>query len=391
MGAELISRDKRRRCNDVFEREALMLLAGEQHQLLRDWLKNPASSRTWTALLKCAGTARIEMAESLRETLLACGAVELEERFSHAQWIPVRLTWCNYELICGVLGIATRSTRQAGFDREWSAATGQDWQTAALSDAYQELQETAPDSGSVRLSLLSSLNAWLKEGRSGTRRDFSLFARGQSKQIKPNEWAWMAGIVDLDACGIARHAPALWLAGDAQLKFGERWLDLGATGDCMGLTASALCRLTEINTSATHYRLIENRTSFERVARLLNTGRGELVIWLPGYAPNWWRTAISQLLALWPAPSRISCDADPDGVQIALQASDLWTARGLDWEPCAMSAEDIAASAHQLALSQRDISLAEKLLQDQRLPAGLQGLMNWCIRHRCKAEQENWL
>lgn len=94
---------------------------------------------------------------------------------------------------------------------------------------------------------------------------------------------------------------------------------------------------------------------------------------------------------MWPAPARISCDADPDGVQIALQAADLWTAAGLNWEPCQMGAEDIAASAHRLALSPHDIRLAEKLLKDQRLPTGLQGLMRWCIEHHCKAEQENWL
>lgn len=213
MGADPISRDKRRRYSDVFDPDALPLLAGERHQLLRDWLKNSAPSRTWTALLKCAGTARIEMAESLREALLTCGAVELEERFSHAQWIPARLIWRDYELICGLLGIATRTTRQAGFDRKWSAIAGQEWQTAALSDVYQELQGTAPDAGSVRLSLLSGLNAWLKEGRSGTRRDFSIFVRGQSKQIKPNEWAWIAGIVVwMPAASLGMRRPCGWPA-----------------------------------------------------------------------------------------------------------------------------------------------------------------------------------
>jgi hypothetical protein len=354
MRTETLARDRRRRFSDAFDAAALALLPGPQRALLFAWLKGKAQTRRWDTLLEVAGKEQIavEAAEALACTLAECGAATLEEHFERSVWKLAALVWRDYEALCAALGLKTQAVQRTAFSIVWSEAQQIEWQHAALSDACRALREAPPDRGQARLQLLIRLNDWLIAGRSGTRREFSLFARGQTKQITAAEWAWLAEIVELEDCGVERHAPALWLAGEAQLRFDQRWLDIGAAGDFIALTPSTLDGLTDGRTSATHYRLVENRTSFERVVRAASTA--EIVLWLPGYAPTWWRAAVGRLIDAIPLPARISCDADPDGAQIALNAGRLWTARGLAWEPFAMLAEDAAGSRHQLPLTERD-------------------------------------
>lgn len=389
MRTEAVSRDKRRRFVDTFDAGALRLLPAAQRALLGEWLKSGSLSRRWDALLKLAGAERIEIAESLAQTLTACGAATLEERFERGAWHPAVLAWQDYESLCATLGLTTRSVLRDAFSLAWNEAGNIEWHSAELGDAWQALHEAPPDKGRARLALLVKLNEWLCEGRSGTRREFALFARGQTKQISDAEWMWLGECVELADCGIERHAPALWLAGDARLRFGERWLDIGAAGDFVALTPATMNRLGVGETSASHYRLIENRTSFENVVRAADIT--SIVIWLPGYAPGWWRAAVGKLLDALPLPARISCDADPDGVRIAMNAGELWTARGLAWEPYAMHAEDAAAARHKLPLTERDARVAQALLDSATLPAALEALLRWCLVYRRKAEQENWL
>jgi hypothetical protein len=388
MRTEAVSRDKRSRFSEPFDARVLSLLPTNQRALLKEWLKSSAPTRRWEALLKLAGAERIEIAESLAQALTACGAVTLEERFERGAWHATVLAWRDYEALCAALGLTTRNVLRDAFALAWKAANNIEWHSTALCDAWQALHDAPPDKGQTRLALLLKLNEWLREGRSGTRREFALFARGQTKQISGAEWTWLAACVELADCGIDRHAPALWLAGELRLQIGGRWLDIGAAGDFLALTPATMNRLAAGETRASHYRLIENRTSFENTVRAADAD--EIVIWLPGYAPGWWRTTVGNLLDALPLPARISCDADPDGVQIALNAGELWTARGLAWEPCAMHVEDAEASRHKLPLTERDARLAQALLEMPLLPA-LDALLRWCLTHRCKAEQENWL
>jgi len=389
MHIESISRDKRRRYTDAFDPNALILLSGALRKLLLEWLKSSAHTRRWETLLTTAGPARIELAEALIQSLIDCGAAILEERFERSNWLPTTLVWRDYETLCAALGLTTPNVQRAAFDNAWAAAQHKDWQCEALAGAYQTLHAAPADKGPLRLALLIKLNDWLSEGKSGTRREFALFARGYTKQLSATEWAWLAGIIELEACGIERHAPALWIAGDVQLKITERWLDIGAAGDFIALTPATLNQLTAAKTSANHYRLIENRTSFEHVAR--TPASTAITLWLPGYAPRWWRAAVMQLLGVITLPARISCDADPDGVQIALNAAQLWTTHKLEWKPDSMRAEDAASAQHQLPLSARDEQLAQRLLKTPDLPTTLATLLRWCIDNKSKAEQENWL
>jgi DNA topoisomerase VI subunit A len=389
-----LSNNRQRRKLSAFDSAALASLPRPQRALLLKWLKSSAERRNWDGLLRLVGS-DIDVAESLSQALFDCGAAAREEELKSGIWHPVALIWSDYETLCGAVGMTTRNTLSATITASWQASQHVVWQRARLADAYQSLQNSYTEKDAARLLLLAKVNEWLEQGRSGTRRDFALFARGQTRQLSTGEWAWLHEICDLTDCGIERHEPALWLCGDLQLQIGERWLDIGAASDFVGLTPMTLSKLTAGKTSSTHYRLIENRTSFERIARAsLNNrasgGSDEIVIWLPGYAPTWWRSAVGQLIAAVPAPVRISCDTDPDGVQIALNVAQVWLAKGLAWTAHAMGVTDIVAAAHKLPMSERDIQLANTLLGNDDMNAELSALLHWCISHGQKAEQENW-
>ncbi|HJV80996.1 hypothetical protein [Noviherbaspirillum sp.] len=377
--------------SDTFDAQALSLLPSEQRALLKEWLKSSAPTRRWDALLKQAGTQRIETAEMLADALAACGAAILEEHFERAVWRTKTLIWRDYESLCAAMGMTTRAARRIAFSSAWDATQNTVWRHAALSDAYLALRDASSERSESRLALLTKLNQWLATGQSGTRREFALFARGQTKQISHAEWAWLSEYVDLADCGIERHTPAFWISGAVELDLGGRCLNIDAAGDFIALTPDTIRRITGASTHARHYRLIENRTSFENVVRQARSSSAEIVIWLPGYAPSWWRSAMEKLLEVLPRPARISCDADPDGVQIAMNAGALWSARGLCWEPFAMSATDASDSPSKLPLAAHDIRLAQALLMNPALPTELAGLLRWCLDNDSKVEQENWL
>ena len=74
-----------------------------------------------------------------------------------------------------------------------------------------------------------------------------------------------------------------------------------------------------------------------------------------------------------------------------LGAGELWNNRNLAWDACAMSADEATAAPHKLPLTERDRQLAQSLLRREDLPQTLRGLLECCIHHGLKAEQENWL
>jgi hypothetical protein len=388
---EPISRNKQRRSCDKFTSTTLPLLPAAQRDLLKEWLKSSTPARSWTALLRIAGSMRIETAESLMEALIVNGAAAVEERFGNAHWQPMKLIWQDYEALCAAIGLATASTKRHAFFAAWDAVQSTVWQNGALEVAYHSLRDGQPERGQLRLGLLLSLNEWLLAERSGTRREFALSARGQTKQITNAEWVWLSEQIDLSACGIEKHTPALWLAGPIQFDIGGKQLDISAAGDFVGLTLRTFERLTAGRTSAAHYRLVENRTSFENVARKVCTDSNEVVIWLPGYAPSWWCTCVKMLLAAVPLPAQISCDADPDGVQIALHVGLLWQEKDLPWTAEAMDVHHLVQSPNKLPLTEHDARLAQSLLSRPDLPRELNDLLRFSLEHRVKAEQENWL
>jgi len=135
------------------------------------------------------------------------------------------------------------------------------------------------------------------------------------------------------------------------------------------------------------WRLVENRTSFEQVVRSLPPDEG--VIWLPGFPPGWWQTAVGRLLQLAPAPAAIACDPDPAGIRIALTAGRCWSELGLEWQSWCMSADLLQNLDARKPLTATDRELLAGLMQRQ-LPAELAQLSEWMLFSGEKGEQEGY-
>lgn len=96
------------------------------------------------------------------------------------------------------------------------------------------------------------------------------------------------------------------------------------------------------------------------------------------------------LLRLSPAPALIACDPDPAGIEIALQAGELWNASGLTWHPWMMDSETLENLEQRQPLSEHD---RERLaaLGERELPETLRDLLEWMLVHNEKGEQEGAL
>lgn len=265
-----INKKKRHRLADVFDLDAVALLPAPQRTMLISWLKVKAAKPKWETLLRIAvdegGQPNIDVAYELATALAACGAATIEQKHTGFVWQNSALIWNDQESLCRALGLATAASRRTAFQSEWDAAAVTEWQRSSLSEAYAALPELPSQRASSRLKLLLKLNQWLVECRTGTRYEFSLFGFGQTKhEISSAEWIWLDEAIGLEDCGIQRHAPALWIAGDISLEFGERILDVGALDDAVAVTSAGLLKLTGIKTSATRYQLVENRQFVEQM------------------------------------------------------------------------------------------------------------------------------
>jgi len=75
---------------------------------------------------------------------------------------------------------------------------------------------------------------------------------------------------------VQRHTPALWLRAPFTLCRGAERLDLCVVPDCIALTPATIERCIAIEGAIRHWRVVENRTSFGRVAR--EYGAGDAVL-----------------------------------------------------------------------------------------------------------------
>jgi hypothetical protein len=255
--------------------------------------------------------------------------------------------------------------------------------------ARAALDELPPQTALDRQQLLRGLQRWHDEGRhrgQATRRDFAWFARADTKKLSDTEWRWLAEIVDLAAFGIAAHAPLLLISANITLNGPAGPLALGALPGFIGLPPQAVQATTRIDHPPRLWRVVENRSAFEKAAAA--RAADEAVLWLPGYPPGWWVDAVSHLLALAPAPLAIACDPDPDGIAIALQAARLWEQTAQAWSPWRMGAEELRGLAHRRPLGERDHALLASL-RAQALPAELATLAEAMLELGEKGEQES--
>ena len=328
------------------------------------WLRRDSARAKWPTLLASAGGDAFETAHDVLDALRAGGWVAVEEAFQQGRWQALWIEFLDLPALRAALGLPAPGAAKAA-------------------------QEAA------RAALLAALERWNVDPArpaQATRRDFALFARGDTKGITTAEWDWLETQADLAACGIAGHTPLLCIAAPLNLFLPQGRLDLAATPDFLGIPPAVLTAASGGDAAVRHWTLVENRTSFERVARRRAANEG--VLWLPGFPPGWWQAAVARLLALAPAPARMACDPDPAGIEIALTAGKSWEAAGLDWQPWCMDAADLHSLTARKPLTARDLErLAALLAADSphKLPDPLRALALSLQAGGEKGEQEGYL
>jgi len=371
VGAKSTLRGKRQRRVDALDPEACGFWPEDWRGLAREWLADSAS-RQWKTLLGIAGPTRAAMAPELLDALLVAGWLTLDEKREDGRWVAVRAEFRDMERLRERLGLPNRDRlaerHRALLDRRFD--------DAALDAAAQDLIEMAPALAIRRHALLGKLAGWSADRRGGTRRDFALFAAGDTKGIAEADWNWLAESLSLAEFGIEAHTPLLLMRAP---------LGIAAVPDFVGLTPATIAAGIGPQGGMPRWRLVENRTSFERAARRYGAQDG--VIWLPGYPPGWWMQALTQLLERHPAPALIACDPDPAGIEIALAAAAPWESAGLAWQPWQMEPEVLDRLPSVKPLAEADRALLARLL-DRPLPTALRALAGTMSERGIKGEQE---
>ena len=335
--------DKRRVCQKrrrtaTCPPQTLDTLPAEWRELLARWTERNSNSH-WETLCNDAGSNRVQLAYALLDWLLRSGWAAVTQQWKHGDWLPQRVELLHQPQLRATLGLRDKEDEA----QRWQdiRASLQTLDSPPLSSAVLVLDELSVQRALARQDLIFKLHDWQMRQQSGTRRDFALFARGDTKALNDSEWSWLESVLDLAEFGIERHTPLLLIAAPLTLRMPHGHLDLAASPDFAALTPASVQAVTAVSGTVSRWQLVENRTSFERVAKKREPDVG--VIWLPGFPPSWWRKAVGRLLDHAPASAFLACDPDPAGIAIALKAAELWQERGLEWQPWKMSASDLAS------------------------------------------------
>lgn len=366
-------------------------LPAEWREMLVQWVRLGGSSR-WETLLKKAGLPQKNTAEILLEWLLNNGWAVVCEARKHGDWWPYHVELRTQTYLRQALGLpdvdAMASQWQQAHQQLQSAAE----QQPHLVSVVQALEAMPVSRAMSRASLVMALLQWQAEARSGSYRDFALYARGDTKAISSTEWAWLNVQFDLETIGITTHKPLLYLSADLILHMQTGCLDLAQAQPFIALPPAVFSSVSAISpTSALRaWICVENLTSFERVAS--QRAKDTAVLWIPGFAPDWWLATVSLLLRLCPAPLKVACDPDPAGVRIARQAIQLWQAHQLEASAWRMGVAELQACKHRKPLGTHDQLQLQALLDTlPDLHPTLAELVQYMQKTQQKAEQESYL
>lgn len=376
---------------DKPDMQAMTTLSADWRQLLTECVRNGENAR-WQTWLKIADIPRKTLLEKLLAWLLKQGWVCVFEEKHSGDWWPYRLELQHVDALRKALNLADPNA----LTQQWQTLRSELQQQLALGH-HETLQivlnslDIMPVARAIERALLvQRLFSWLSDERAGTYRDFSLYARGATKEISTTEWAWLDTHVDLSAHGIERHTPLLLLSAHLSLQSDLGGIDLRTMPDFVALTPATVKSFHAANSYVATWTLVENRTSFERLARMRQADEG--VIWLPGYPPSWWKEAVSHLLSLAPAPAKIACDPDPAGVRIALQVIQLWQNQQLPASPWRMGVSELQSCIHLKALTAHDQTQIQSLLNTLTdIPPILAELVQYMHESQLKGEQESYL
>jgi hypothetical protein len=329
----------------------------------------------------------VQLAYALLDWLLRSGWASVTQQWKHGDWLPQRVELLHQQQLRSTLGLRDKDEEALRWQETRSLLNT--LENPLLFPAVLVLDELPVQRALARQDLVFKLHDWQTQQQNGTRRDFALFARGDTKSLSDGEWNWLESVIDLAEFGIERHTPLLLIAAPLCLQMPRGQLDLANMPDFAALTPATVQAVTAVSGTISHWQLVENRTSFERAAK--NRAPDAGVIWLPGFPPSWWCTGVRQLLDLAPAIAHIACDPDPAGIAIALKAAELWNERGISWQPWKMTASDLAALRVRKPLTEGDRLQLSSLRQESLLPAPLTELLEWMLEHGEKGEQEGYL
>jgi len=277
--------------------------------------------------------------------LLREGWVELTEKRQGSIWTITAVHWMDADALRFALGLPRRDAKIEARAHAL-AKRPSDSRFYRLHDSLSSL---SIGTLSRRARIIEKLGEWAAVERSGSRNTFSQMALDDTHAMTSADWHWLEKYIDLESIGIYRHTPAVWLAGPLCLISNSGQLDIGAVPDMIALTPQTIFAIERIQSTAKAWLLVENRTSFEDVARRL--GSEWIVVWMPGYVPDWWLAAIGHIQSLFTRHAFIAADPDPAGIEIASRAGQIW---GADWIPWAMSPEALNATGRGKLLSEQD-------------------------------------
>lgn len=384
VGAKRTMRGKRRRRSNLEDPASLALLAADQKELICGWIKSASPRRKWKNLLTTSGFANVLLAEELLKILLESGWVEVEEHRTPRGWEPVWVYFLSYENLREHLGLKNRDKEQTQADN-----LQRDFSADVLRIAAAQLDSLPAATKIKRHELLSGLENWLQEGIQGTRRDFSLFVRGRTKEITTAEWGWLESQLDLESFGIASHTPMIRIKIPGCLVFPEGQVDFRLLPGAVALTPDQIIRSTGFVGGISCWKIVENLTSFERV--VASSTETEGVIWVPGFAPSWWVQSVAHLVFVTKVPGKVACDPDPAGLLIASQVGEIWERENVAWEPWYMDPEDFEGKGTLIPMTDRDLGLLRTFGQRKSNHPILVVLAQWLASQQMKLEQESFV
>lgn len=362
-------------------------IPSEWRELLVLWLRRGGISR-WDTLINDAGLSRQVLAEHLLNWLVQHGWASVDEERKLSDWWPYRVALREQKALRHQLGLPDIDDISTQWQNLRAALQVDADSNERLLEALATLDVMPVSRAIARGALIQALLAWQADERVGTYRDFSLYSRAATKEISSTEWAWLDAHFDLAEFNIEQHTPLLLVSANLNLQVSLGEIILSAMPDFAALTPATVKNIKSINGVISTWILVENRTSFERVAR--NRQANEGVIWLPGYPPSWWKEAVNQLIKNAPAPAKIACDPDPAGIAIALSVIALWRVAGQDASAWRMTVEELQSLPSKKALTELDEKQLANLLK-QDLPLNLKSLAEYMVLCKQKGEQEGYL
>lgn len=362
-----------------------LLLSPEEQELVGGWLKSRRNRARWSSLLALADSPTL--AENLLRRLLEAGWCEVELhaetglRFNQLE--PFWVQWLDMYGLRHLLGMADPRP-QAEVVELWRGWQPRHPLLLGLAESLSpHLQSSTLER---RLKLAQALDQWLLDGSWGTERQFSQRALGRSKAFGAADRQWLAEFgIDLEACGIARHTPHVFLSGPLGLWAGQQCLLSAALlQQGVALGPEALLGVSAVEGAIRSVRIVENLSVFQTLSQ---QALPVLTIWVPGQPHQRWREAVRHLLSLLRVPVQIACDLDPSGIAIAMAVGKVAEQAGRPWEPWRMLPEQLTLANGAQPLSEVDQAQLARLMGGG-LPPLLHSLAMEMQERQCKVEQE---